>query len=95
VSARVEPDPHELADERRRLDRLRRVVDTTCALLMQARLTRPEAERLVALACDQILLLFPDKRATYELVLAPRFARLMAEFAGSARPSSRPARGSH
>jgi hypothetical protein len=71
-----------VADENRRLRRLRVLVDLTSSLLMQARLSRPEAETLVAMAREQALALFPDKQATYDLILAPRFARLMNEFAG-------------
>lgn len=77
-----------VAEEARRLRRLRVTVDVTCSLLMQARLSRPEAEALVAETRRQVLDLFPDKEATYELILAPRFARLMAEFvsAGNVLP---------
>ncbi len=31
------------------------------------------------------LQLFPDKESTYDLILAPRFARLLKEFAAPAR----------
>ena len=75
-----------MAEEGRRLRRLRTVVDLTSAVLVQGRLTRPEAEALVAAARRQALALFPDKESTYELILAPRFARLMNEFVGPERP---------
>src|SRR5262245_9411796 len=71
-----------LADEGRRLRRLRTVVDLTTSVLMQGRLSRREAEELVAAARVGILDLFPDKESTYELILAPRFARLLEEFVG-------------
>jgi hypothetical protein len=48
---------------------------------VQGRLTRAEAEDLVAAARRRVLELFPGKEETYELILAPRFARLMEEFA--------------
>ena len=70
------------ADERRRLRLLRTVVDLTTNVLAQGRMTRPEAEALLAATRRQALELFPDKAFTYDLVLAPRFARLMDEFAG-------------
>lgn len=73
-----------LADEGRRLRRLRMVVDLTTSVLMQARLSRSEAEDLVSAARGRILDLFPDKESTYELILAPRFARLLDEFVGPA-----------
>ena len=71
-----------LAEEGRRLRVLRTVVDLTCNLLAQQRLTRPEAEQLVAATRTRVLELFPDKEGTYELILAPRFERLMNEFVG-------------
>ena len=67
-------------DEQHRLRRLRCVVDLAANVLMQGRLSRPEAEALVNATRRQALALFPDKQATYDLILAPRFARLMAEF---------------
>jgi hypothetical protein len=70
-----------IEDESRRLRQLRMVVDLTCNVLMQGRLPRGEAEALVAAARKRALELFPDKEATYELILAPRFARLLREFA--------------
>ena len=69
------------AEERRRLRLLRTVVDLTTNVLAQGRMTRAEAEALVAATRRQALELFPDKAATYDLILAPRFARLMEEFA--------------
>jgi len=69
-------------DERRRLRLLKMVVDLTCNVLAQGRMPRPEAEALVAAARKRALELFPDKAGTYALILAPRFARLLDEFAG-------------
>jgi hypothetical protein len=69
------------AEENRRLRQLRMVVDLTCNVLMQGRLPAAEAQELVAAARARALELFPDKEATYELILAPRFARLVREFA--------------
>jgi hypothetical protein len=71
-----------VADEQRRARRLRMVVDLLTGVIMQGRLSRAEAEDLVAAARRQALELFPDKEGTYDLVLAPRFARLMNEFVG-------------
>ncbi len=78
-----------MAEEGRRLRRLRTVVDLTSAVLVQGQLTRPEAEALVAAARRQALTLFPDKESTYELILAPRFARLMNEFVGPEQQGAR------
>jgi hypothetical protein len=75
-----EPDAAALAEENRRLRELRVVVDLTTNVLRQGRLGRAEADSLVAAARRRILELFPDKESTYELILAPRFARLVREF---------------
>jgi hypothetical protein len=69
-----------LADEQARARRLRSIVDLTTAVLMQGRLSLGEAQELVAAARQRALELFPDKEATYELILAPRFQRLIREF---------------
>jgi hypothetical protein len=69
-----------LADEALRVRQLRTIVDLTTSLLVQQPMERDEAERLVAAARRRVLELFPDKEDTYELILAPRFARLLAEF---------------
>ena len=73
-----------VAEEARRVRQLRVLVDLTSSLLIQARLTRPEAEELLASTRRQALALFPDKEETYELILAPRFRRLLNEFVGPA-----------
>ena len=73
-----------VADESRRARTLRMIVDLTCSVLMQGRLTRPEAEALVAAARQRALELFPDKGSTFDLILAPRFARLIDEFVAPA-----------
>ena len=82
----------EIAEEQRRARRLRTIVDLTTAVLMQGRLTPQEALELVATARQRTLELFPDKEDTYDLILAPRFERLMREFVQPARvlPFRRP-----
>jgi hypothetical protein len=54
---------------------------------MQSSMSRPDAERLVALVRERILTLFPGREQTYEVVYARRFRRLLDEFAV---PSSTP-----
>ena len=73
-------DPAAVADEQRRADRLRRTVDVACALLRQGRLTRAEGEAVVAVAREQALGLFPGKGDVFDLVLGPRFRRVLDEF---------------
>jgi hypothetical protein len=78
-------DPLALADEERRADALRRTVDVACALLRQARLPRDEAEEIVAFTKKRVLELFPGKEDVFDLVLAPRFARILDEFCAPPR----------
>ncbi|HEY7515824.1 MAG TPA: hypothetical protein VIC87_15155 [Vicinamibacteria bacterium] len=73
-------DQEAILEEQRRADALRRIVDVACAFLRQARLPRAEAEAVVALAREQALELFPGKEDVFDLVLAPRFARILDEF---------------
>jgi hypothetical protein len=79
-----DPTPEALAEERARLRQLRGIVDFTTSVLRQGGLDRAEAVALVAAARARILALFPDKEGAYEIILAPRFARLIEEF--TARP---------
>jgi hypothetical protein len=74
-----ETDLQAIAEEQRRLDRLRRLVDVTSAVLRQTTSTRAEAESLVCTAREQALRLFPDKAEVFDLVLAPRFRRIIDE----------------
>jgi hypothetical protein len=78
----VQDDDHAraVAAEARQVRQLRMVVDLASAVLMQGRLSRREGEDLVAATRRRALELFPDKEETYELILAPRFARLLDEF---------------
>jgi len=78
-------DPVAAADESRRADALRRTVDVACAWLRQARLPRDEAESVVAFTRTRVLELFPGKEEVFELVLRPRFARILDEFCASPR----------
>ena len=80
TGGRKQPDEEALREERARLRELRAVVDLTANVIAQGRLTRHEAEELVSATRRRVLALFPDKEATYELILAPRFARLVAEY---------------
>jgi hypothetical protein len=74
-----------VAEEQGRVRRLRAIVDLTTAVLMQGRLTPEEAHALVDATRQRVLELFPDKEQTYEMILAPRFARLIRDFVPPAR----------
>jgi len=83
-------DPEAVADEQRRADAMRRTVDVACALLRQARLPRKEAESVVDFTRTRVLELFPGKEEVFELVLRPRFARILDEFCATPRARATP-----
>ena len=58
---------------------LRTSVDLACAVLRQGRLSRSEAEEIVAATRRRALELFPEKGHVFDLVLAPRLQRIMDE----------------
>jgi hypothetical protein len=68
-----------IVDEERRADRLRRTVDVACALLRQGGFSREEGDAIVAFTRRQALALFPGKEDVWQLVLAPRFRRILDE----------------
>jgi hypothetical protein len=72
-------DTPALAEERRRVRELRTRVDLACAVLQQERMSRAEAEELVAGLRRRALELFPDKGHVFDLVLAPRLQRIIDE----------------
>ena len=77
----MDADQAALAEKQRRLRELRVTVDLAASVIAQGRLPRAEAEALVAATRQRALALFPDKAPTFDLVLAPRFARLLDECA--------------
>jgi hypothetical protein len=64
------------------------IVDLTSSVLMQGGIDGKEAEALVAATRRRALELFPGKEDTFDLILAPRFARLIREFIGPAPPAN-------
>ncbi|MFQ5851149.1 MAG: hypothetical protein ACE5JU_11260 [Candidatus Binatia bacterium] len=72
-------DKEALKAEERRLQKLRKIVDLTAAVVWQADLTLLEAQKLIADARSRALELFPDKGETFDLIYGPRFRRLLAE----------------
>lgn len=85
-------DPEAVADETRRADALRRTVDVACALLRQAQLPRDEAESVVDFTRARVLELFPGREEVFELVLRPRFDRILDEFCAPPRAGILPLR---
>jgi hypothetical protein len=80
------PPDDGVAEENRRARQLRTIVDLTSSVIAQGGLSRSEAEALVAATRRRALELFPGKEDTFDLVLAPRFARLIREFVAPPLP---------
>ena len=69
-----------LADEARKLRRLRLTVDFVAAVLAQQNpLSEHDAERLVEGARAAALRLFPGKGDTFDLIIRPRLQRILRE----------------
>ncbi len=73
------PNSKEIEGEQKNLNRLRFLVDFTAALLRQGNLTMPEMLRLIKATRKNVLSLFPDKEGTYDLIIKPRFERIIKE----------------
>ena len=76
-------DPKALTEEECRVRRLKRLVDVSIAVIMQADLTIDEALDMVNDAKRTALELFPDKEETFDLIYGPRLRRALAERFGS------------
>ncbi len=76
---RFAPTPEAIADENRRLRRLRLVVQLALEVIAQGEMSYEEASEL-ALATRRVALqLFPGKEQTYDLIYWSKFQRLMSE----------------
>jgi len=81
-------DSEAVREEKRRVRELRTSVDLTCAVLRQGQVSRAEADSLVVAMRRRAEALFPGKGHVFDLVLAPRFQRIIDEIL----PVSPPAR---
>ena len=71
--------PEEIRDEHIRMTRLRVLVDVTVQLLAKAPLSREDTLRLIEEVRERVLELCPDKGDVFDLVLRPRFLRILNE----------------
>jgi len=69
----------DIIDEQLRMNRLRRVVDVTTYWLTQGSFSREEALSIIEHARGEILKLCPGKDDVFELVIRPRFLRILNE----------------
>ena len=76
----VEPWEDPIQEEKNKIHRLRVLVDlTTSVLYQEPSLTLEEARQLVHNTESSVLMLFPDKQQTFDMVLLPRFERILHE----------------
>lgn len=68
---------HDILDEQVRINRLRRLADLTAYRLRHDPMSRSDALELIQQTRKQVLELFPDKGEVFELVLRPRFLRML------------------
>ncbi len=71
--------PPDIVDEQLRMGRLRRVVDVTAYWLEQGTFSHDEALSIIEHARGEILKLCPGKDEVFELVIRPRFQRILNE----------------
>jgi hypothetical protein len=69
----------EIQEEEAKLRRLRVAVDLTVSAIRQTDVTFDEASRMVSATRRLALHLFPGQDATFDLIYAPRFRRILAE----------------
>jgi hypothetical protein len=79
LSADEVSDSEAVREEKRRVRELRTSVDLTCAVLRQGQVSRAEADALVVAMRRRAEALFPGKGHVFDLVLAPRFQRIIDE----------------
>ena len=69
-----------IQEEKEKTRRLRVLVDLTTSVLYQdSSLTWEEARQIVRGTEKAILEMFPDKQQTFDIVLLPRFERILRE----------------
>lgn len=69
-----------IQEEERKLRRLRFLVDLTTNVLYQdPALTLKEAQEMIRNTEKAVLKMFPDKQLTFDMVLLPRFERILRD----------------
>ena len=69
----------DIRDEQIRMAKLRVLVDLTTQLLRRPSLSRKDALKLIEDVREVVLELCPDKGEVFDLVLRPRFLRILNE----------------
>lgn len=72
-------DLQALQEEQKRMRSLRVLVDLTACVIVQSRVSRTRAERMVEATRRKVLQLFPGTEETYDIIYRRRFERLIQE----------------
>lgn len=72
-------DKAAVAEENRKIKRLRFCVDLTYAIIAQGDLTLEEAYQAIESLRQVALALFPEKESTFDLIYGSRFRHLLSE----------------
>ncbi len=73
------PTKEEIAEEQKKINRLRLLADLTVSVIMQSDIPIDEAQKLVEGLKMHAVTLFPGKEDTFELIYRPRFNRVIME----------------
>ncbi len=71
--------PQDIREEQIRMTRLRVLVDLTVHRLGHTELSREQALSLIERTRGEVVRMFPGKAEVFELVLRPRFRRILNE----------------
>ena len=71
--------PQDIREEQIRMTRLRVLVDLTAYRLQHRALSREQALSLIERTRGEVMRMFPEKAEVFELVLRPRFRRILNE----------------
>jgi len=78
-AASTAPSKEAIAEEQKKINRLRLLVDLTMSVIMQSDLPLAEAQDMVEGLKKTAVSLFPGKDDTFELIYRPRFNRVIMD----------------
>ncbi|MBN2223961.1 MAG: hypothetical protein JW765_04725 [Deltaproteobacteria bacterium] len=73
------PTKEEIAEEQKKINRLRLLADLTMSVIMQSDLPLAQAQEMVEGFKISAVSLFPGKEHIFELIYRPRFNRIIME----------------
>jgi hypothetical protein len=73
------PSKEEIAEEQKKINRLRLLADLTMNVIIQSDIPLSEAQQMVEGFKKSAVSLFPGKEGTFELIYRPRFNRVIMD----------------